>query len=88
MMSISFLKNKADIRKKSPSSKQITINETIEVEYCLFLLLQAFDYENNRCKTLVPELTEKEKQVAKELLENSPLAKEANQYVDINPEEV
>lgn len=48
----------------------------------------AFDYENNRCKTLVPELTEKEKQVAKELLENSPLAKEANQYVDINAEEL
>lgn len=50
--------------------------------------IQAFDFEYNRCKDLIPKLTKEEKKVAEGLMDESPLAKEFNKYTDINPEEV
>lgn len=49
----------------------------------------AFDFENNRCKSLVEnDLKEEEKKVVSAILDDSSLAKEFNKYVDVNPEDL
>lgn len=52
-------------------------------------LLQAFDYENNRCKDLVPhDLSSKEKKVASDILDEGELAKKTTKYMEVNPDDV